>query len=312
MKKYIIGILLILLTFLGGCQPSFSQEKLDYSSSSDILRLTLIAPPPDNQFWQDIEVGLLAAAEEAGNVDILVMHAQGKREQDYKNCFEAAILAQTSGIISLCVDEEMMKDCFLEVKEAQIPLVLIGVDAKDKSLRDGYCGINNVLAGKMLGEQAVSVCGGKANVIVIASSLETSGVLNRIQGFEEVISAYPDMKITAEIQTNSDTLYASLRVKEILQDAPENAMLISLDGKSTVGAAKALEDTGQDIYFLTFDNDDPIPELLDEGVIDAALVLDSYEMGKNAVDMILQIQNGEPIRDNYSTAIITTGKGEQS
>lgn len=308
MKKYIIGSLAFFLIFLSGCSSSLSQDKTDYRSTSDILRLTLIAPPPNNQFWQNIEVGLLAAAEEAENVDILVMHAQGRREQDYKNCFDAAILAQTSGIISLCVDEDLMRNCFLATKEANIPLVLIGVDTEDKSLRDAYCGIDNVLAGQMLGEQAADICGGSANIIAIASSMETSGVRSRIEGFKKAISAYPDMKITAEIQTNSDTLYASLRVKEALQNAPQNTMLISMDGKSTVGAAKALEAMEQKIYFLTFDDDDPIPELLDEGVINVVLKLDSYEMGKNAVDLILKLQKNIPVCDRYSTALIMTGE----
>ena len=311
MKKIAVGALLLLLAALAGCAAAPGARELDYGADSEVLRFTLIAPPLENRFWDDLESGMRSAALEAGNVDVLVTRAQGRGQEDYDRCFDSAILARADGVITICVDEALMQEDFRKVRQAGIPLVLIGNDVGDTTLRDGYCGIDNLRAGRKLGAYALEACGGEAKIAIISSSLNTLVVRRRIQGFGEAIANSPGMQVVARIQTDSDELRANLRTSEALRERPDISMLICLDGKSVVGAAKAVEELGCDVHILTFDDDFPIPDLLEAGVIDVTLVQDSYEMGRNAVKMLLELHRSGTGGTLYSGVAVSLGGGEQ-
>ena len=306
-----VTVLLVCILIPSGCNrmPDGISASENYGVDSDIRCLTLIKPPVGNFFWAEVEAGMKEAAASNDNIDIRVISAAGRSQEDYEKCFSMAILTQPDGIFSICVSDDIMRDSFLKVKDAGIPLVLVGVDTVDTSLRDGCCGINNWHAGEIMGEHAAQLCGGEANILIASSTLDSSGMLDRIAGFESAIRDYPGMRIINSISTQSDETHARFRIVKVLQGREKVTMIVTLDGISARGAVQAIQTTHKYPYMLTFDADAPIPDMLEAGTIQMALVLDGYDMGRNAVKMMLQILDDEPVNLYYSDVKVLAGQG---
>lgn len=286
------AFLMTVCLLLEGCAPAPAPEANGrYAVDSGLLRFTLIAPYYENEFWKQVYAGIEQATSELGRVDIVVTHPSRANTESFLRCYEAAVAARVDGILSICFNEDMQRSAYAITQEAGIPLVLLGSDSLSEELRDGYCGIDNYSAGRMAGKIASDLCADSARIGVLSTTLDSLTVKNRLQGLEESLKDMGDTSVVAMASTDSDRFKAASKTSAILSEHPEINCLFCTDGLSAVGAAYALESAGLSdrVALITFDDDEPIPTLLEKGVVDAYLRLPSAQIGYEGVRMLYEL-----------------------
>ena len=84
-----------------------------------------------------------------------------------------------------------------EAKRAQIPVILTdrAVDCEDDSLWVTLIGSDFVEEGRRAARWLAEKMNGQANIVELQGTIGSAPTIDRKRGFEEVISAYPGMKI---------------------------------------------------------------------------------------------------------------------
>ncbi len=204
----------------------------------------------------------------ASGVDIIILNAA-----DTKGIAPAVKMAKAAGIIVVAADVNADG----------------GVDAMVTS--------NNFQAGQQGGEFVAKRLNGKGNV-VIANGPPVSAVIDRVNGFKEVIAKYPDIKILSENQNANGNREGGLRVMtDLLTAFPKIDAVFAINDPTGIGcelAAKQAKRNGE-MFFVGVDGAPDAVVALNEagGSFLASASQDPYTMAIKAVEIAYGVKNGK-------------------
>lgn len=215
-----------------------------------------------------------------------------------------SMIAQRVDVILLSPREEKpLVPAVVEAKNAGIPLFCIdrGVDpAMAKAGRDyvAFIGSDFVKEGSMAGESFAKAVGGRSKIIELQGTVGSSPANDRMKGFKDAISKYPDMVIVAS-QSGDFTRDKGRQVFETLYQAhPEATALYGHNDEMTMGAIAAMEGAGKmpgkDIMIASIDGTKDAAQAVADGKI-AVLVECNPHFGPKAFQSIVDYAGGKTI-----------------
>lgn len=248
-------------------------------------------------FWNIVTDGVNDAAERYGmEVDMAGPTSMDNAAQI--QMIDAAIATgEYDAMIIPAIVPSMFQPTIDKAVEAGITVVTFGEDAPE-SKRTCYVGTSNFAAGQTAGEALAELTGGEANINIISGQAAEPGLNQRIDGFEEAISDYPDMEVTSidygetGIQENVAELQARL-----VSDPDIDAFFSSMAEGGTALATvypdfKERLDATHSVVF------DDLPQTLDAiraGIADATMVQRQYNWGFGAIYQVHRLlQKGLP------------------
>lgn len=226
-------------------------------------------------FWVDGQQGFHAA----GNALGVKTKYLGPVEYDpvaQSNTLEQLIASKPAGIMIFPADDQSLNDPLKRAMAAGIPVVVVNHDVNDPTARYGFVGPDNVNVGRMGGQAAVKFLKGKGKVGFVTTTNPAHG--QRVSGYKQVFSQYPDIQIVGSVDEGSDPNVALKVATELLQANPDLTMAIGIDAVAGAAIGRALKETGLagKIMGGAMDRDDDMLPYIKDGTL-------TYTMAQNSV-----------------------------
>jgi ribose transport system substrate-binding protein len=283
-----LAVALTISAACGGGQPATSESTAGGEAK---LRFAVIPKSLDLPVFNYAKVGAERAAAELGNVEITWRGPETADQLRQKEILESFITQRVDGIAISCLNGDFLTDTINRAVDAGIPVVTWDADAP-KSKRAAYWGVDDVAAGRIMGEEAVKMLNGKGKIAMI-TSLGAVNLQRRLQGVREVIDKHPGMTVVETYDIKEDSVRASEIIASGTNRYPDLAAWISVGGWPvfTRNALDAVDPSKT--KFICFDTIPPAPELIRAGKVQILIGQKYFGWGSESVKLLANIKAGK-------------------
>jgi ribose transport system substrate-binding protein len=273
----------------GGGVPAASPGA---TTTAKRYRFAVIPKSLDLPVFNYARLGAERKARALGNVDILWRGPETADQLRQKEILESFITQGVDGIAISSLNGDFLTETIDRAIAAGIPVVTWDADAP-KSKRIAFYGVDDVAAGRIMGEETARLLGGKGKVAVI-TSVGAVNLERRLEGVREVLAKQPGLKIVEVYDIKED----SVRCAEIIASGsrryPDLGAWISVGGWPvfTRNALDAVDPAKT--KFVSFDTIPPAPDLLREGKVQVLIGQKYFGWGEESVRLLADIKAGKP------------------
>ena len=254
------------------------------------LRFAVIPKSLDIPVFNYAKVGAEREAARLGNVDIIWRAPESADQLRQKEILESFITQRVDGIAISCTNGDFLTDTINRAVDAGIPLVTWDADAP-KSKRIAFYGVDDLAAGRILAEQAVSLLGGKGKVAII-TSVGAVNLERRLQGVREVLAKNPRVTIAEVYDIKEDPVRCAEIIASGTNRYPDLGAWISVGGWP-VFTRNALAAVPAGTKVISFDTIPPAPDLLKAGKVQVLLGQKYFGWGSESVRLLADIKAGK-------------------
>ena len=272
-------------------------------------RIGVVPKATAHVFWQSVHAGAEAAGREA---DIEIDWKGPAAETDFSRQIEivdSMINARLDGIVLAPTEATSLVSVVERAAREGIPLTIFDSGIKTEQYVS-YVSTNNHAAGGLAAQAMGELLAGKGTIAIVKMVPGSSSTMERGAGFEETLARdFRGIRKVAEQFCMSDRAKALAVTENMLTAHPDLSALFASAEPATVGAAQALKSRGLTgkVRMVGFDASDSIEKDLRDGVIDALVVQDPFNIGYEAVRTVIAAINGEtpPKRIDSPATVVT-------
>lgn len=244
-------------------------------------------------FWDACDRGLKDAGKELGvRVELVRNDAteggqirrleQLATQNDVKGVGVSVLEGQASGVL-----EQMQA-----LRNRGVKVITVDSDGPHEG-REAFVGTNNLEAGRELGRLAAQLRpdGGKA--VAFVGVLGAQNAQERIQGFKEGLGSKISLVDSMEDAANESK--ARNNVTAAMQNHPDVNILAGIWSYNAPAIADVVSASGRrkNLTIVTFDAEPGAIGAMDQGLIDAMVVQNPYEMGYTGVRLLHRLITGD-------------------
>jgi ribose transport system substrate-binding protein len=297
-------------TLVVGAAPAESEPAAEEPAAEEApaaaedTHLVFVTPLMANPYWDVVEDGWRQAGTDYG-IKVDYVGPTSLDLDEMIKYMETAIAQGVDGIGTMALNTEAMAKPIADAKAAGIPVVLIDTDAPD-SERDAYAGTSNFAAGQAAGEFMAEQTGGKATIGILTGRLDQANLVQRVDGFKDAISQYPDMQVVDMQPDDSDLQIAIQKTEAMLLAHPEIDAFFGSEGFGAPALCKVVKEAGMagEITIVGFDDLDESIDCIRDGVVDGVVVQKQYVMGYMALEDLLKLNSGHTIPEILDTGVV--------
>ena len=261
------------------------------SAASRKYRFAVIPKSLDLPVFNYARVGAERKAKELGNVEILWRGSETADQLRQKEILESFITQGVDGIAISCLNGDFLTETIDRAIAAGIPVVTWDADAP-KSKRIAFYGVDDLAAGRIMGEEAARLLGGKGKVAII-TSVGAVNLQRRLEGVRAVLAQHPAMKIVEVYDIKEDPVRCAEIIASGGRRYPDLGAWISVGGWP-VFTRNALESVDPaKTKFISFDTIPPAPDLLREGKVQVLLGQKYFGWGAEPVRILADFKAGK-------------------
>jgi len=244
----------------------------------------------DIEFWRVFEDGVRVAAKE---FDVVATVDGPPNESavgaQIASVYEA-IEREPDAIVLAATDYNRLVPAAEAIRDRGIELVTVDSGINSDAAAS-FIATDNLGAGRKAGEAMAELLPRGAKVAIVSFVEGTATQIDREHGVRERLDA-AGIDVVGTFHSDGDADKAYRLTKELIERETQLRGVVGLNETSTVGAGKAIRDAGKggDIKLVGFDSSIDEVKLLEEGVIQATVVQQPFQMGylgvKTAVDAI--------------------------
>jgi ribose transport system substrate-binding protein len=194
------------------------------------------------------------------------------------------------GIAISCLNGDFLTDTINRAVDAGIPVVTWDADAP-KSKRMAFYGVDDKAAGRIMGEQAAQLLGGKGTVAII-TSVGAVNLQRRLEGVREALASRPGIKIVEEYDIKEDPVRCAEIIASGTNRYPDLGAWISVGGWP-VFTRNALASVPPQTKVISFDTIPPAPDLLKAGKVQVLIGQKYFGWGSESVRLLADIKTGK-------------------
>jgi ribose transport system substrate-binding protein len=292
-------ILMVALLFAAGCGGSTPATV--EAPAPKKMRFAIIPKALDIPVFNYAKIGADRAAAEFGDVEVLWNAPAAADQLKQKEILESYITQRVDGIAISSLNGEFLKDTINRAIDAGIPVTTWDSDAPT-SKRIAFYGVDDLEAGRILGEQAVKMLNGKGKVALI-TSVGATNLLNRLNGVKEALAKAPGIEVVETYDIKEDVIRCAEIIATGSRRYPDLAAWISVGGWPvfTRNALAGVDPAKTKVF--SFDTVSPALDLLREGKVQVLLGQKYFGWGSESVRLLRDIKNGK----TPATPIIDSG-----
>jgi ribose transport system substrate-binding protein len=264
------------------------------------LRFAVIPKSLDLPVFNYAKIGAEREAATLGNVDVLWRGPENADQLKQKEILESFITQHVDGIAISCLNGDFLTDTINRAVDSGIPVVTWDADAP-KSKRLAFYGVDDRAAGRIMGEQAAALLGGKGQVAII-TSVGATNLQRRLEGVREVLARHKDIEIVEVYDIKEDPVRCAEIIASGTNRYPGLGAWISVGGWP-VFTRNALAAVPAGTKVISFDTIPPAPDLLKAGKVQVLLGQKYFGWGSESVRLLSDIKAGRP----PATPIIDSG-----
>jgi ribose transport system substrate-binding protein len=275
---------------LTGCGGS-KEQPAGSAPAAQRLRFAVIPKAIDLPVFNYAKIGAERQAKEYGNVDILWNGPTTADQLKQKEILESFITQKVDGIAISSLNGDFLTETINKAIDAGIPVVTWDSDAP-KSKRYAFYGVDDFAGGRILGEQAVRLLGGKGKVAII-TSMGATNLQRRLEGMKEALAKAPGIQIVEVYDLKEDTVRCAELIATGTNRYPDLAAWLSTGGWPvfTRNASAAIDPAKTKL--ISFDTIQPALDLLREGKVSVLLGQKYFGWGSEPVKLLYDIKHGK-------------------
>lgn len=260
------------------------------SKSLDLAFLTNNA----SDFWTIARAGCDQAQKDVPNIKVEFKIPADGTAAEQTRIFDDLLVKGVNGIALSPVDPAN-QTAMIDKGAAKALIVTQDSDAP-KSQRSFYVGTDNVAAGRQAGELIKKAVANGGSIMLFVGKRDAQNAKERIQGVEETLKG-TNIKILDVRTDDTDRVRAKQNVADTLVKNPDIACLVGLwsyNGPAILNAVKDANKIGK-VKIVTFDEENDTLQGVKDGAIEATVVQNPYEFGRQAVTLMAKkLRNENP------------------
>jgi len=227
------------------------------------------------------------------------------------NQFDTALSQKFDAVIFIPVDINAGNDPVQRAKSAAVPVIGSNTLISNTSLYASYINSDDVQAGSILAKSVLDRIGGKGNVVIVEGMIGQSAQVQRLQGIQETLKAYPTVKVLETKTANWSRAEAQSLVENwITEHHGEINGVIAENDEMAVGALNAVKAQGLDPAKVAIAGIDGITDALlavKRGESTSTLQ-DADAQAQGAIDLALRKVIGEGYAPRAAVWDVNGGK----
>jgi ribose transport system substrate-binding protein len=302
-----------LLAACGGSQPAAPAASAPgapaAATAPEKPEIAVIPKGLAHQFWLTVKAGADAAGAEL-NADIIWQGPAKETEIEKQiSIIDDMITRGVDGIVMAACDENALIPTLDKAIAAGIKVVTIDSGVKSDAPLS-FVATDNVAAAKAAADALAKLIGGpgKVGLIPFVPGAATSEL--REQGFKEGVAANPGLELVATLYCHSDVAKAMDAARDMMTANPELKGIFAANEAAAIGAAQAIRTAGKQgqVFLVAFDAAEEEVAALREGVIQALIVQNPFNMGYLGVKTALDALAGKPVEKRVDTGVLVVTK----
>ncbi|MDO4320981.1 MAG: substrate-binding domain-containing protein [Lachnospiraceae bacterium] len=238
-------------------------------------------------------------AKTMDNVELIVNDGEGDANKQIAQC-ESFVAQGCDVVIISPYDFDGAVTAAQVCVDAGVPVFVAKGIIADMDLVQTYVGSNDVDAGEMEMEYIADKLDGKGNIVIIEGPTGVTGAVLRNDGIQNVLEEYPDINVLYSQPADWYRDKAMELMENWLQLGADIDAVVAHNDEMALGAYDALEAAGKgDIPVIGIDGIQAAVKSVGEGKMSASILQDSKSIAEKALDVAVQIANGEEIEDTY-------------
>jgi len=288
-RRVLSFVACLLPGLLVGCGGADNPE-----SSHSGPRRIIILTNGDSPFWDACRVGLQDADKqlklaEAGLQAVFepndgTTQGQLNKLRQYGSQSDIAAI----GISVLDANNAAIADEMRKLRKRGIHIITIDsdLDSKHHDARQAFVGTDNVAAGRELGICARNLLPDGGEYVTFVGRTGAQNALERIGGFAE--GAGKAFKSVDSMADDTDRTRARDNVRNALRNHPELQILVGIWSYNAPAIVDVVKETNRrdKLTILVFDAEPLTVEQMGDGMVDAMLVQNPYQMGFQGVRLM--------------------------
>ena len=282
----VVWIAAVLANGCGGSSPDLGERTQGTGAK---LRFAVIPKSLDLPVFNYARVGAERAAAELGDVQVLWNAPSSADQLRQKEILESFITQRVDGIAISALNGDFLAETINRAVDAGIPVVTWDSDAPN-SRRHAFYGVDDLAAGRILGEEAARLLEGKGKVAVI-TSVGATNLERRLQGVKESLGKHPGIQIVEVYDIKEDPVRCAEIIAAGSNRHRDLGAWVAVGGWP-VFTRNALDGLPAGVKFVSFDTIPPAPDLLKEGKVQVLLGQKYFGWGSESVRLLHGIKNG--------------------
>jgi len=281
-----------LLGVLAGCSGAGEKTSKDSEPSAAALKIGVSLLTRTHPFYQDLEAGLLEAAQ-ANGYQLLITAGEFDvaRQKDQLQDF---VVQKVNAIVVCPCDSRSIGTAIKAANEAGIPVFTSDIACLAEDVKIvSHVASDNIAGGRLAARTVIEALGGQGKVAIIDHP-EVESVIQRVKGFEEEIATAPGIQVVAKLSGHGVKDQAFRTAEDILQTHPDLAAFFGINDDSALGALAAVEKAGKlgRVTIIGFDAVPEAREAIKAGKIYADVIQQPHEIGKKTIEAIKTYVSG--------------------
>jgi ribose transport system substrate-binding protein len=291
MRRILIMVALAGIAVVAACSKE-SAPASGGTPAAPTLRFAVMPKALDIPVFNYAKIGAERAAKELGNVQIEWRAPENADQLRQKEMLESFITQRVDGIAISALNGDFLTETINRAVEAGIPVVTWDSDAP-KSKRVAFYGVDDLASGRIMGEQAIKLLGGKGKVAVI-TSVGATNLQRRLEGLREALKAAPGIEIVETYDIKEDAVRCAEIIATGSRRYPDLGAWLSVGGWPvfTRNALAGVDSSKTKV--ISFDTVSSAIDLLREGKVQVLLGQKYFGWGSEPVKILHGIKNGRP------------------
>ncbi len=263
-----------------------------------------------NPFWGAMEEGVRDGAEAVGVEYYLQAVESDQAAEPQLNVCMTMLERSPDVMITAAINSTNLLPCLKQATEKGIPVVDLDANLDHAIAEEGgveiafTIGSDNEAAGAQGADYVVEQLGADASgpVLVIEGLSGNITGQKRAQGFANRLAEIaPRLEIVASLPGDWDRAKAANIANDILTRNPDLKAIFCANDTMALGAVETVYAAGKgdDIVMVGVDGNVDAVESIKSGRLDASVAQLPYLVGKQAVERVTKVLDGEPVDDKF-------------
>lgn len=261
-------------------------KALQRGRSATILAVYHTTP---EYFTEDFRRGFEDAAANlhSRGLELITLRTKSLNPKDAVEALQTMDLSNIDAMVIDCGGTEL-DACIRGIVASGIPVATFGSDSATSG-RIFYVGEDPFVSGKVVGEIAGKMAGGKGTFVVFEGAADVDALNARTAGFSEVIrSDYPNIRLLPPVSHNDEDMPGIRGAIRILNGVEKVDGIFCNSAGGTVALYRAIQyldlKREQIPIILGYDLNEEIVKMLEEGYCSMAIYQNPYQQAYNVLN----------------------------
>jgi len=245
--------------------------------------IAIITVDPSNPYWKAEVDTAVAEAEKLGYKTTVDAHNNDADKQN--QIIDGAISKKVKAIILDPAGADESVGAVQKATDAGIPVFLVNAEISEQGIAKSQIVSNNAQGATLGAEEFARATGGKGEYVELFGNPTDNNAQVRSDGYAEVLSQYPDLKLVQSETANWDRAQGKEKMEIMLSAHPNIAGVVAGNDEMALGAIQALKDAGKldQVKVLGFDGNQDAVDAVIAGEMVATVLQPIVEGTKAAV-----------------------------